>query len=78
LCFFSLENDVCSIQYCKIITDVPKITKMDAFSLFQSGISIFQDEEISFTLFTAGLKRLMKHQLSPKSTILTNRCSETT
>jgi hypothetical protein len=76
---FSLENDVCSVQYCKIITDVPKITKIDAFSLFQSGISIFQDEETPFTLFTAGLKRLMKQQLSPKfSTTVTNKKDEAT
>jgi hypothetical protein len=52
---------------CKIIIEVPKITKMDAFSLFQSETSLFHDERASFTSFTAGLKRLMKQQHSPKS-----------
>jgi hypothetical protein len=59
--------------FCKIIIEVPKITKMDAFSLFQSETSIFHDEETPFTLFTAGLKRLMKQQSSPKFTMVTNK-----
>jgi hypothetical protein len=53
--------------------DVPKITKRDSFSLSQSRTSIFHDEETPFTLFTAGLKRLMKQQSSPKSTILPSK-----
>jgi hypothetical protein len=52
---------------------MPKITKMDAFSLFQSKTSIFYDEETSSTSFTAGLKQLIKQQLSPKSTILPSK-----
>jgi hypothetical protein len=52
---------------------MPKITKMDAFSLFQSKTPLFHDEETPFTLFTARLKRLMKQQLSPKPTILPSK-----
>jgi hypothetical protein len=47
---------------------------MDVFSLVQSRTSVFQDEKTPFTLFTAGLKRLMKQQPSPKfSTMVTNK-----
>jgi hypothetical protein len=49
--------------------DVPKISKRDPFFSFQSKTSIFHDEETPFTLLTAGLKRLMKQQSSPKSNI---------
>ena len=47
--------------------------KKDAFSLFQSHTSVFHDEETSSTSFTAGLKWLIKQQLSPKSTILPSK-----
>jgi hypothetical protein len=60
-------RDPVKYSYSKIIIEVPKITKMDAFSLFQSKTSLFHDERASFTLFTAGLKQLMKQQHSPKS-----------
>jgi hypothetical protein len=36
--------------------EVRKITKRDAFSLFQSETPLFHDEEPSFTLFTGAKK----------------------
>jgi hypothetical protein len=51
-----LKKAVSSTFYCKIITDVPKITKRDAFSLFQSETFIFHDEEIPFTSFPGAKK----------------------
>jgi hypothetical protein len=44
----------CSVQLCKIIIDMPKITKMDAFSLLQSET------------FISMMKNLHSHSLQPK------------
>jgi hypothetical protein len=58
---------------CKIITDVPKITKRDPFFSFQSKMSIFHDERASFTLFP-GTKKARTVRLQPqKSTILPSK-----
>jgi hypothetical protein len=47
--------------------DVPKITKKDPFSLFQSKTSIFHDEETSFTPFPSTKKARTVWLQSPKS-----------
>jgi hypothetical protein len=53
---------------------VPKITKMDAFFLFQSETSIFHDEEPSFTPSPGAKKARTVLQLSPKfSTMVKNK-----
>jgi hypothetical protein len=59
--------------YCKIIIEVPKITKMDAFSLLQSETSIFHDEQTSFMSFLGADKARTMWQSSPKSTILPSK-----
>jgi hypothetical protein len=74
---FGFGKDVRSIFYCKIIMDVPKITKMDAFFLFQSKTSIFHDEETSCASFPGAKKARMMQQHSPNS-ILTIKTKKTT
>jgi hypothetical protein len=55
-----------------------KITKMDAFSLFQSQTSIFNDKRESFTLFP-GAKKARAVQLKyPKFTMVTNKTKKMT
>jgi hypothetical protein len=53
--------------------DVPKITKIDAFSLFQSETSIFHDERASSTSFPVTKKARTVLLQSPKSTILPSK-----
>jgi hypothetical protein len=58
--------------------EVPKITKMDAFSLFQSKTSIFHDERASSMSFPCKKKGRRMLQLSPKfSTMVTNKKDDT-
>jgi hypothetical protein len=49
---------------------VPKITKMDAFSLFQSETSIFHDERASCASFPGAKKARMVRLQSPKFTMV--------
>jgi hypothetical protein len=57
---------------------VPKITKMDAFSLFQSKTPLFHDEATPFTSFTAGLKARTVRLQSPKSKPPSSKKSDAT
>jgi hypothetical protein len=57
---------------------VPKITKIDALSLFQSMTSIFHDEEPPFTQYTAGLKARMMLQCSAKFTMVPSKNKKAT
>jgi hypothetical protein len=58
--------------------DVPKITKMDAFSLFQSKTSIFHDEETSFMPFPGAKKARTVRLQSPKFIMVTNKTKKLT
>jgi hypothetical protein len=58
--------------------DVPKITKKDPFSLFQSKTSIFHDEETSFTPFPSAKKARTVWLQSPKSKPPSSETKKTT
>jgi hypothetical protein len=53
--------------------DVQKITKMDAFFLFQSETPLFHHERVSSTLFPGAEKARTVRLQSPKSTILPSK-----
>jgi hypothetical protein len=58
---------------------MPKITKKDAFFLFQSQTSIFHhDEEPSFMLFPGANKARTVRLQSPKFTMVTNKTKDDT
>jgi hypothetical protein len=55
---------------------VPKITKMDAFSLIQSQTSIFHDERASSASFPSAKKARTMRPQSPKFTMVTNKAKK--